>query len=225
MRHCRQMSPSVSTDREREMPHLPHRAAGSMTAEKPAQFFLRRPFGSAQLGKHVQDAGAVHLPPRGVAISARVQFRSNAIRGRDACRFDSVHRCGKPLRTFVSIALRRLDAERVPIPAQMRSAVRASELHARAFAACRASFVRVEIAFRSFSATRAMIPTVKALASGMSTAVKATPAFRRPIRNARHGSADRLRDQQRRARQPSMFHSLRQFRAIVALAGFNLDER
>ena len=38
------------------MPHLPHRAAGSMTAEKPAQFFLRRPFGSAESGKHVQDA-------------------------------------------------------------------------------------------------------------------------------------------------------------------------
>ena len=75
---------------------------------------------------------------------------------------------------------------RPPFPARLSAAAPLGlpSFTPRAFAAASASFVRREIASRSCWATSAMMPTVRSLASGMSTARNRTPLSRRVSRKA-----------------------------------------
>lgn len=70
----------------------------------------------------------------------------------------------------------------LPSPPKGRCPIRIAQLDPTRLATARVSLVRRAMASRSACATSAMMPTVRSLASGMSTATKRTPESRRARR-------------------------------------------
>ena len=141
----------------------------------------------------LMTARAVHFPPRAVAMPRSVKRLGNSVERRDAFGPDCFDRPDKSPRPIIGAGNERGASGLAAILPQMLRAVRIAQLDALSLsAAARASRVRREIASRSCCATSAMIPTVKAFASGMSAGDELQ---RRPFAsrsgNGRRGSSGR----------------------------------
>lgn len=117
-----------------------------------------------------------HVPPRAVTISP--SFNAAASADKDVIprpRRSSITGRNCRARSF-ALCFTASTAAKLPLWARLSAAAPFGlpKRCPRAFVACRASVVRLEIALRSACATAAMICTVNSFASGMSAAMNLT---------------------------------------------------